>query len=82
MTRTELGKTIGASGLAAVINTIIGSSVFVFPATVAAALGAAGMGWPRAPSCRFTWWPARQRWYCNAAEPATSAFSSGFPAGR
>lgn len=37
-------RTIGVLGLAAaVINVTIGSSVFVFPATVAAALGAAGI---------------------------------------
>jgi amino acid transporter len=39
-----LARTIGPLGLAAtVINVIIGSSVFVFPAIVAAALGAAGI---------------------------------------
>ncbi len=39
-----LARTIGPLGLAAaVINVIIGSSIFVFPAIVAGALGAAGM---------------------------------------
>lgn len=39
-----LARTIGPLGLAAtVINTIIGSSIFVFPAIVAAALGGAGI---------------------------------------
>jgi amino acid transporter len=39
-----LARTIGPLGLAAtVINVIIGSSIFVFPAIVAAALGAAGI---------------------------------------
>lgn len=41
---TSLPRTIGPFGLAAtVINVIIGSSVFVFPAIVATALGAAGI---------------------------------------
>lgn len=40
----RLARTIGPFGLAAtVINVIIGSSIFVFPAIVAAALGAAGI---------------------------------------
>ena len=40
----DLARTIGPVGLAAlVINTIIGSSVFVFPAVVAAAMGSAGL---------------------------------------
>ncbi len=39
-----LARTIGPFGLgASVINLIIGSSIFVFPATVAAALGAPGI---------------------------------------
>lgn len=39
-----LARTIGPLGLASsVINVIIGSSIFVFPATVAAALGSAGI---------------------------------------
>ena len=39
-----LARTIGAFGLAAsVINVIIGSSIFVFPATIAAALGPPGI---------------------------------------
>jgi basic amino acid/polyamine antiporter, APA family len=41
---TGLARTIGPMGLAAsVINVIIGSSIFVFPAIVAAELGAAGI---------------------------------------
>ena len=41
---SDLPRTIGPWGLAAtVINAIIGSSVFVFPAIVAAVLGAAGI---------------------------------------
>ena len=41
---TGLARTIGPLGLAAsVINVIIGSSIFVFPAIVAAGLGAAGI---------------------------------------
>ena len=41
---SDLPRTIGPWGLGAtVINAIIGSSVFVFPAIVAAALGAAGI---------------------------------------
>ena len=40
----DLARTIGPLGLAAtVVNTIIGSSIFVFPAIVAAALGPAGL---------------------------------------
>ena len=40
----DLARTIGPVGLAAtVVNTIIGSSIFVFPAVVAAALGSAGL---------------------------------------
>jgi amino acid transporter len=40
----DLARTIGPVGLAAtVVNTIIGSSIFVFPAVVAAALGPAGL---------------------------------------
>ena len=41
---TGLARTIGPLGLtASVINVIIGSSIFIFPAVVAGELGAAGI---------------------------------------